>query len=117
MATKAILHPLIFALALTMLVELAHGSFTVAKDHVFQHCMKVIKKDPPQARIPSTKCINIVTRNNLPGICSALTLEDENKISVERLVSLGRRFGQIFAAGARCGSTYIIPELPGPPLS
>ncbi|KAK8457351.1 hypothetical protein SEVIR_3G170301v4 [Setaria viridis] len=116
MAPKAILRPLIFALALTMLVALSHGSFQVAKILVFKNCMDVIKKHPPQDTIPGKKCINTVLKNNLVGICLVLTQEDEDKVSVERLVSLGRRFGQLFTAGARCGTTYIIPELPGPPL-
>ncbi|OEL20227.1 hypothetical protein BAE44_0018753 [Dichanthelium oligosanthes] len=114
MATKAILRPLVFALALTMLVALAHGSFYLARTNVFKHCMNAIKKDPPY-KTPTRKCIDVVLKNNLVGICSILTEEDEQKISVARLVSLGRRFGQVFTAGARCG-TYTIPELPGPPL-
>ncbi|PUZ65032.1 hypothetical protein GQ55_3G190600 [Panicum hallii var. hallii] len=114
--TKAILRPLIFALALTMLVALAHGSFYVHRRNVFKHCMAVIKKHPPQRHTPSNKCTGVVLKSNLVGICSILTLEDEQKISVERLVSLGRRFGQVFTPGARCGTAYIIPELPGPPL-
>ncbi|KAG2626167.1 hypothetical protein PVAP13_3KG325754 [Panicum virgatum] len=114
--TKATLRPLVFALALTMLVALAHGSFYVHRIHVFEHCMDVIKKDPPQSNKPSKKCDNVVKKSNLVGICSVLTPEDEQKISVERLVSLGRRYGQEFTPGARCGSAYIIPELPGPPL-
>jgi hypothetical protein len=46
-----------------------------------------------------------VLKNNLVGICSALSHEDEETVSVERLVSLGRKFGQVFTVGARCGSS------------
>ncbi|CAL5095983.1 unnamed protein product [Urochloa decumbens] len=117
MATKAVLRPLIFALAITMLVVLAHGSFQVARTNVFKDCMDVIKKHPPYKN-PTPKCIKTVGKNNLVGICIILSQEDEETISVERLVSLGRKYGkQEFSAGTRCGSTYIIPELPGPPLA
>ncbi|KAG2617928.1 hypothetical protein PVAP13_3NG258070 [Panicum virgatum] len=114
--TKTILHPLVFVLALTMLVALAHGSFFVFKINVFKHCMGVIKKDPPQSHDPSKKCKKVVEDSNLVGICSVLTEQDEQQISVERLVSLGRKYDKVFPPGARCGTSYIIPELPGPPL-
>ncbi|KAJ1263801.1 hypothetical protein BS78_09G214400 [Paspalum vaginatum] len=110
MAAKANLRLLISVLAFTMLIALAHGSPYVFKIHIFQNCMPVIKKDPPH-KAPSTKCINTVTKSNILSICSVLNEDDEKRISVARLVELGRRFGQTFPAGARCGTTYIIPEL------
>ena len=84
--TKTIIQPLVIVLALTMLVALAHGSFFVFKINVFKHCMGVIKKDPPQSHDPSKKCKKVVEDSNLVGICSVLTEQDEQQISVERLL-------------------------------
>jgi hypothetical protein len=98
MVAKAFIRLLIFALAITMLTTLAQGSPLVFKIHVFQKCMDTIKKHPPY-KPPSRKCIDAVTKSNLVSICSVLDASDEEKISVERLVSLGRHFGQQFTPG------------------
>ena len=108
MVAKAFIRLLIFALAITMLTTLAQGSPLVFKAHVFQQCMDTIKKHPPY-KPPSRKCINTVTKSNLVSICSVLDASDEEKISVERLVSLGRKFGQHFTPGAKCGSKCLVP--------
>jgi hypothetical protein len=103
MFANAFIRLMVFALAITMLTMLAQGSPLVFKAHVFQNCMDTIKKHPPY-KPPSRKCINTVTKSNLVSICSVLDASDEEKISVERLVSLGRQFGQHFTPGAKCGS-------------
>jgi hypothetical protein len=107
MVAKAFVRLLIFALAITMLTTLAQGSPLVFNAHVFQQCMDTIKKHPPY-KPPSRKCINTVTKSNLVSICSVLDASDEEKISVERLVSLGRQFGQHFTPGAKCGSKCLV---------
>lgn len=108
MVAKAFTRLLIFALALTMLTTLAQGSPYVFKIHVFQKCMETIKKHPPY-KPPSRQCIKTVNKSNLVSICSVLDASDEEKISVARLVSLGRHFGQQFTPGAICGSKCLIP--------
>ncbi|KAL6619820.1 hypothetical protein ACP70R_034959 [Stipagrostis hirtigluma subsp. patula] len=114
MATKSVPGLLIiFALAFAMLIAVAQGSPLVQKGHIMQHCMNIIKKAPPYG-MPSERCIHVLVESNIAAVCGVINAEDEEKISVERLVEIASKFGQPLEPGVRCGTQYIVPHPPPP---
>ncbi|KAL6839581.1 hypothetical protein ACP4OV_030520 [Aristida adscensionis] len=112
MANKKVLQLLIvFALAFSTLIALAHGSPLVMKQHIMEACMPAIKKKPPY-EIPSEKCIGYLVDYNLKAVCGVINAEDETRISIERFVAIAQQFGAKLEPGTRCGTHYIVPNPP-----
>ena len=57
---------------------------------------------------PNQRCRATVTHRNIDMvcICSIITAEDEEKISVEKLVRLARECGKPLPSHTKCGSEY-----------
>ncbi|KAL6624403.1 hypothetical protein ACP70R_031724 [Stipagrostis hirtigluma subsp. patula] len=106
MATKAV----IIVLAFAMLIVIAFARRTpplVQKEQIMKHCMEVIKKNPPYGA-PSASCINALTNCDLAAVCGVINEEDEEKISVERLLEIARQFGRSLTPGAKCGPSLAV---------
>ena len=110
MTTKVILQLMVYVLVFTILMtHQAWGEDDCydEKDKVKHDCMKTldISKDWEE---PSHKCRRTVQKSDMACICRIITIEEQIKISMGKLVRLARECGKIIPDESKCGRKYQI---------
>lgn len=70
-------------------------------------CWEIIKFGVPYVA-PTQDCIRLIRRSDMVCICRAITEEDEEEISVAKLLQLAGRCNNSVPLGTKCGSKYHI---------
>ena len=75
------------------------------KDKVKHDCIKTldINKDWEE---PSHKCRETVQKSDMACICRIISIDEQIKISMGKLVRLARERGKTIQGGSKCGRKY-----------
>ncbi|TVU15250.1 hypothetical protein EJB05_38775, partial [Eragrostis curvula] len=112
MATKVIHEALVLALVFTMLTtHQAWGEYDChgEKELVKSKCKKTITMVGDYIP-PDDNCRRAVEASDMACICRILSLEEQNKICVVKLVWLAGECGKPVPAGEKCG-TWTVPRV------
>jgi hypothetical protein len=85
-------------------------AFKKKKDKVKHDCIKTlyINKDWEE---PSHKCRETVQKSDMACICRNISIEEELKISMGKLVRLTRECGKTIPGGSECGQYQVLLPL------
>ena len=77
-----------------------------AKDLVKHKCMATIEIRGPYID-PSDSCVHAVRQSDMTCICHIITMEEETKISISKLIRLARECNKAVPSRTKCGSKYL----------
>jgi hypothetical protein len=107
---KVILQVLVFALIFSMLVtHQAWGEVDCYFDKklVKNKCERNIKMRGDYIH-PGNECCNAVRRSDMVCVCLKMSLEEEARISMAKMVMVARDCGKPIPPKSKCGSKYLI---------
>ncbi|KAF8733540.1 hypothetical protein HU200_014841 [Digitaria exilis] len=111
MPIKVVLQLLLFALVFTLFTtRQTQGEKDCYRQKLVIKfkCWETIKLGVPCVA-PSQECIRLIRRSDMVCICCAIAEEDEEEISVAKLLQLADECNKSVPLGTKCGSiTYFI---------
>ncbi|GMH15729.1 hypothetical protein Nepgr_017570 [Nepenthes gracilis] len=99
----------VMVLALCVAAGIYDGVLLVRGDCASQiaalsaQCARYVQKTGP-SEPPSTECCNAINATDMPCVCSHVTKEVEQMISMEKVVYCAATCGKPFPHGSKCGN-------------
>jgi hypothetical protein len=104
MATKLILHLLVFTLLIAM-CSVAHVSGEkIQSININKECIISIKHGAYHK--PNVACFKICSKYDMAGMCSHMDSADEKIVSIANFVCLAHDCGKPVPPGTKCASKY-----------
>jgi hypothetical protein len=107
MATKVAIQVMVFALVFFIMLA-THPAWgeqecCAEKDAVIHNCMRTITIVGGYVD-PSSRCRATVQESDMACVCRAISVNEQLRISVVKLVRLARQCGKLVPVGSKCGS-------------
>jgi len=106
MATKLILHLLVFTLLIAICTVAHVSGEKIQSINIDKECIISIKHGAYHK--PNVACFKICSRYDMAGMCSHMDSADEKIISIANFICLARDCGKPVPPGTKCASSTFL---------